>query len=103
MEPLPMAPSCSLDEDGLRRQRERYAEAGRGARVVERTPRRVVVALATGADPGNVQRLLAVERECCPFFDLGWDPARRRLSVAVPEAGLEPALDAIVDALGLHG
>jgi hypothetical protein len=48
-----------------------------------------------------VDELVAVERRCCPFLDLRWDPNERRLSVAVSRAEHEPALDAITAALAL--
>ena len=47
---LPMAPSCALDEAGLRSQLKRYRQAGRNARLIERTRRRLVVDLDQGVD-----------------------------------------------------
>jgi hypothetical protein len=101
MELLPMAPSCALDEAGLRVQLERYRRAGEGARLTERAPRRFVVELDEHTDDALVEEALATERECCPFFALDWEPSRRRLTVAVAHAEHEPALDAIAFALGL--
>jgi hypothetical protein len=47
----------------------------------------------------------AVERKCCPFFTLDWEPERRRLTVAVSQAEHEhehePAPDAVAFALEL--
>jgi hypothetical protein len=40
-----MAPSCALDEAGLRRQLERYRQVGRGVSLVDRTDRSMVVDL----------------------------------------------------------
>jgi hypothetical protein len=97
-----MAPSCALDESGLRLQLERYRELGRNARVIERTPRSLVAALADEVDAELVAETIAVERDCCPFFALAWEPARRRLTVSVSRAEHEPALDAIMFALGLR-
>jgi len=96
-----MAPSCALDEDGLGLQLERYRRAGRGARLVERTQRRFVVELDEHVDGGLVEEAVAIERECCPFFALDWEPARRWLTVSVSHVEHEPALDAIAFALGL--
>jgi hypothetical protein len=48
-----------------------------------------------------VKELVAVERRCCPFFDLSWEPEERLLSISVSRADDEPALDAIAYALGL--
>jgi hypothetical protein len=101
MDALPMAPSCALDEAGLRLQLERYRRAGQGARLIEQTRRRLVVDLDEHADGKLVEQAVAVERECCPFFALDWEPARRRLTVSVSHAEHEPALGGIAFALGL--
>ena len=95
-----MAPSCSLDETGLHRQLRRYRHAGRGARLVERDARRLLVELDGRVDRQLVEELIAIERACCPFYELHWTPASRRLSVAVAEQRYEPALRAIAFALG---
>jgi hypothetical protein len=99
---LPMAPSCALDEVALRSQLERYRQAGRNARLIERTPSRLVADLGDDVDTELVSAALAVERECCPFFALTWEPDRRRLTVAASDAAHEPALDAIAFAMGLR-
>jgi hypothetical protein len=96
-----MAPSCALDESGLRMQLERYRQAGRNARLIERTPRRLVADLGDDVDAELVAKTVAVEQECCPFFALTWEPDRRRLTVAVSQAADEPGLDAIAFALNL--
>ena len=97
---LPLVPSCDLDADGLSAQRERYREAGEGAVTLERSPRQLVVEIsAQGASA--VPELVEVERRCCPFFAIDWDPELRRLSIGVSEPGHEPALVAIAFALGL--
>jgi hypothetical protein len=101
MEPLPMAPSaCSLDEARLREQLERYRTVGRAASVKSRTERCVVLEVGDEAPDGVIEELVAVERACCPFFELDWQPASRRLTVAVASAAHVAALDAIVLALG---
>jgi hypothetical protein len=97
-----MAPSCALDESALRSQLERYRQAGRNARLIERTPRRLVAELDDDVDAELVSETIAVERKCCPFFVLTWKPDRRRLAVSVFQAAHEPALDAIAFALGLQ-
>jgi hypothetical protein len=101
MDMLPMAPSCALDETGLRLQLERYRRAGRGATIVERTRRRLVVDLDCGVDEKLLEEALAVERDCCPFFTLSWEPRRGQLTIAVAATEHEPALEAIAFALGL--
>jgi hypothetical protein len=99
---LPMAPGCALDESALRAQVERYRQAGRNARVIERTPRRLVAELDENVDAELVAQTIAVERECCPLFVLAWESDRRRLAVSVSRAQHEAALDAIAFALGLQ-
>jgi hypothetical protein len=99
MEELPMAPSCALDESGLREQLARYRAVGHGARLLERTPRRLVVEIDGAVEKDLVEEVLAVERECCPFFTLDWMAEARRFVVSVSTVEHEPALDAIAFAL----
>ncbi|HEV2975134.1 MAG TPA: hypothetical protein VGX69_09095 [Solirubrobacteraceae bacterium] len=96
-----MAPSCALDEVGLRRQLERYRRIGRGARVRDRTARALVLDVDRRVEVKLVEAAIATERECCPFFDVRWEPTARRLAISVSHAEHEPALDAIAFALGL--
>jgi hypothetical protein len=97
-----MAGACTLDESGMRWQLERYRAAGRGASLIERTPRRLTVKLDPHADGLVVEELIATERECCPFFDLVWQPDQRCLTLAVSDVEHEPALDAIWLALDIE-
>ena len=101
MSELPLAPSCSLDEDGLSRQLVRYRRAGAGARVIERTSASLAVELDAAVDPALIEQAVATERDCCPFFELRWDPAARLLAISVAQREHEPALDAIAFALGV--
>jgi hypothetical protein len=101
MESLPMAPSCALDDTGRRKQRERYRPAGAGARVVQRSPLLLVVELDPNVDPSLVEETVAIELECCPFYELGWERDRRRLSLSVSHPEHAPALEAIALALGV--
>jgi hypothetical protein len=96
-----MVPSCVLDETGLRLQLERYRQVGASARLIDRTPRSLMVDLDEQVDTRLVAEAIAIERECCPFFTLDWESERRRLTVAVSQAEHEPALDAIAFALDL--
>jgi hypothetical protein len=97
-----MAPSCALDEAGLRAQLARYRAVGRDARLLERTPRRLLVEIGATIDRELVEQALAVERECCPFFALDWHPEQRRLAMSVSAAEYEPAIDAIAFALDVN-
>jgi hypothetical protein len=71
--------------------------------VFERRRCRLIVDLSDHVDPTLVEELLAVERECCPFLELGWEPKAQRLTVSVSNLEHQPTLDAIVFALGLGG
>jgi hypothetical protein len=95
-----MAPSCGLDGAELRLQLERYRQAGQNASLIERTPKRLVVQLDRHVSEELIERLLTVERSCCPFFTLAWGKGRRRLTVSVSHEEHVPALDAIARALG---
>jgi arsenite methyltransferase len=98
--PLATVPSaCSLQPDELTEQRARYAELARHVTAVERTGRRLVARLDHAVDEASLGELIAVERGCCPFFELDYAERDRRLSVSVPDAEHEPALDAIEEAL----
>jgi len=101
IEPLPMAAaSCSLDQRGLSRQLERYRIVGAGAELIERSARRITIRVGEhAAREGTVQELVAIERSCCPFFELDWRRSERQLTVAVADAEHEPALDALAHAL----
>jgi hypothetical protein len=102
MESLPIVPaSCSLDEHGLTEQLERYLVAGAGASVLVRDPRRITIRVGDAADEAVIDELIAVERACCPFYALEWEPANRQLTIAVSAPEHEPALDAIAHALRL--
>jgi hypothetical protein len=101
VEELPMAPSCALDESGIRSQLERYRLAGRGARLLELTGQQVTVQLDERIDRKVIERAIEVEGECCPFFAIDWRAEQRRLVISVGRSEHEPALEAIVFALGL--
>jgi hypothetical protein len=92
---------CLLDAPALVAQADRYAAIGKGARLLKHDRRRIVVALAEHASDDAIAELLAVERGCCPFFDLDWRPDTRRLSVSVSDSGDESALAYIAGALGV--
>ncbi len=97
-----MVPSCTLDAMSLQAQVARYRRAGTGARLLDRTPRRVLVELGADVDSALVSEIVAVERDCCPFLTIAWEEqALRRLSVSVDRVEDEPVLDAIEIALGL--
>jgi len=94
---------CSLEEADLRAQLARYRGVGTGADILERSTQRLVIRMGDAVSDGAVEELLAVERSCCPFFGMGWDPRERCISVSVSRPEDERALDAIAYALGFRG
>jgi hypothetical protein len=100
MNAAPIIPACSLDQLGAAAQRERYRRVGDHAEVLAVDPRTVVIRAAPDVPAAVVEELVAVERSCCPFFGLDWDPEERRMAVSVSRPEDEPALEAITYALG---
>jgi hypothetical protein len=93
-------PSCSIDEAGLEDQRARHARLSPSVVRLERTAEAIVLEFDENFDREALDSLIAVERECCPFFEFDFDPTERRLRVTVGEADHAPALDALGAALG---
>lgn len=91
--------ACSLEPEELHEQLERYRAIGRRAAAVEHEPGRVVVRFADDPPSALIERTLEVERGCCPFFDLDYEPATQRLAISVDQPGRLPSLDAIALAL----
>jgi hypothetical protein len=97
---LPDIPSCALDEEGLRGQRERQARLAASVARTERDGMTIAIYFRHDFDRSALDEMLAVERRCCPFFAFGFDEQERRLEVSVQEAGHAPALEAIAAGLG---
>jgi hypothetical protein len=93
-------PSCALDETGMREQRARYSLLAGSVTRIEREPDATVIYFDQHLDRQVLRRALAVERECCPFFDFAFDEQDRRLRATVTDTDQLPALDAVAHALG---
>jgi hypothetical protein len=91
--------ACSLDTDELVEQLERYRALGRSAAAVECEASRVVVRFADDPPNALIERTLEVERGCCPFFEIDYEPDTRRLAIMVDRPDRRPSLDAIAAAL----
>ena len=92
-------PSCALDDDGLARQHERYVRLAPAVAEMRRDGPQLTVQFAPDYDRRALTELIAVERECCPFFGFWFDEGARRLAVGVTAAEHAPALDAIAELL----
>ena len=89
----------TLDAGGRAVQLERYRALARHAAEVEHEPGRVVVRFFDNPPTGLLERTLEVERGCCPFFDIEYEPVGRRLVIAVEDPNRDPDLDALAHAL----
>jgi hypothetical protein len=87
---------CNLDAAGARAQRDRYAHVSAGVTAISREDRSLIAALSPDVDAAVVDELVATERACCPFFDIGWDGSRLSFAVSAEHAA---ALDVIEEAL----
>jgi hypothetical protein len=97
MKELPLA--CSLDETAMAAQRARYAVVARHVQSVASGERSLRARIDETLDGAVLRELIEVERECCPFFEIGYDAAERLLSVSVSTEEHAPALQAIAHAL----
>jgi len=93
------AAACTLDAGERAVQLERYRALARRAAEVEHEPGRVVVRFFDDPPAGLLERTLEVERGCCPFFDIEYEPVSRRLVIAVEDPNRDPDLDAIARAV----
>ena len=92
--------TCSLAADQLLEQLDRYRALGRHAAAVDYRPGRVVVRFADDPPAALIERTLEVERGCCPFFVIDYEPAAQRLAISVDHRHRRARLDAIAHALG---
>jgi hypothetical protein len=97
MKDLPLA--CSLDETGMAAQRARYAVVARHLVSLAHGDRALKARLDETLDGAVLRELIDVERECCPFFEIGYDATERVLSVSVSTEEHAPALQAIAHSL----
>jgi len=91
--------ACSLDAEQLDAQLERYRAVGRLADSVKQQPGRIVVRFPDAPPSALIERTLEVERGCCPFLELGYDPATHSLVISADHPDRHPDLDAIAHAL----
>jgi hypothetical protein len=90
---------CGLDEAGRRAQAARYAQLGGLAASLDRSELGLTVTFAASPDAALLATTLAVERECCSFLALDYDPEALRLRVGVEDPSDRPVLDLIERAL----
>jgi hypothetical protein len=101
LEQVEVPAACSLSPVELREQRERYARLARGVSGSSFREGLLRVELSPSFDRTALEELIAVERECCPFFRFTFAPERRTLEIGVASPEHEPALAAIAHGLGI--
>jgi hypothetical protein len=92
-------PSCALTPDGVREQRQRQAILAPSVASSTLASGRLVVDFRDDYDRQALDDMIAVERECCPFFVFDFDEKAPRLEVRVRDHEHAPALDAIASIL----
>jgi hypothetical protein len=97
-DPIAAISNCALDESGRREQLARYKQLAAAVTRVESKPETVVVQFGECLDRDLLERTLAVERACCPFFVFQLDDAEQRLQITVREREQQPALEAMAAA-----
>ena len=93
------APTCSLSAGELAAQLDRYHALGRAAAEVENATGRVVVRFSEEPPAALLKQTIEVERGCCPFLDLDYDPEARRLTVTADDVEHRAGLDTLAQAL----
>jgi len=91
---------CRLDLGGLRAQRARYARLGLASEELERRRGSLTVHFGAGLDQALLEKTIAAEAECCPFFSFDYSAPERLLRIGVERAEQHAALDALAFALG---
>lgn len=91
-------PSCALDQAGRLRQYERYRQLATTVSRVDNQTEALVVQFDDRLDRDLLERTLAVERRCCPFFVFEVDVPDHRLAISVRRSDQLPALAAMAAA-----
>ena len=96
-----MIPSCTLKAGEVGPQAERWRELARSAADIEYSGGELAISFGDDVPLAAMERVIAVESECCPFFRMGYDAEDKTLRMTVADAEHAPALDAIAERLGV--
>ncbi len=97
---LPMAPAgCTLTDSALLEQLARYRKLGAATERITHRELRLEVCFDPSVDDGLVGETVTIERGCCSFLTLDYDPSKRRLSITVDGSERLGALVALESAL----
>jgi hypothetical protein len=101
---LPMAPAgCALDDSGLGEQLDRYRRLGETAVSIQDGDAQLVITFGADVDIHLLRETIVIERGCCSFFALDYDPSARRLSIGIDDPARGDALRALLSALRTVG
>jgi hypothetical protein len=100
MDQQPLIAECRLDLEGSRRQRDRYRTLGGQAAAIRRGSKSLTINFNLELDQELLEKTIAVEKDCCPFFAFEYSPGERTLTIGVSRDEQRPALDALAYALG---
>ncbi len=74
--------ACTLTEEGMRSQGERFARVRPAVRRVEHKPGALRVVFANDVDAPALRELVETERGCCSFLTIGYDETQRLLEIS---------------------
>ncbi len=98
-QPLPMALSgCELDDRQLAEQLSRYRQLSGSVLGVQRQSSTARILFTKDVDTLLLQETLAIERGCCGFFTLDYEPSERVLSIGTDGSHAD-ALSVLLSAL----
>jgi|GEM_PF-2082081 len=92
-------PSCALDSGARAAQARRYRRLACSVRGASRQGHALVVELSEDFDRENLEQLIAVERQCCPFLAIGFDQRARRLEMRASSPEGSAALEVVAEGL----
>ncbi len=90
---------CGLDDRSLTVQLDRYQRLGTRAASIAQCGLVLEVCFDADVDVDLLQETIAIERQCCSFFTIGYDTLDRRLSISVDGSDRLDALLALRSAL----
>jgi hypothetical protein len=100
MDQQPLIAECRLDLESARRQRDRYRTLGGQASGIRRGSKSVIIKFDPELDQTLLEETIAVEKDCCPFFEFDYSQEELTLTIGVGRDEQRPALDALAFALG---
>jgi hypothetical protein len=94
---------CGLDVEGLRGQRERYHRLAEQVAEIRREPEILTIKFRPDFDRDLLEKTIAVESECCPFFTFSYPDGDEVLTIKVTGHEYRESLDALAYSFGGTG